>query len=301
MTLHFITTDTERWGTGQERPLTAAELDDTIWTLKVATDNASAGLVSVEAIRVVSGINMWVDLTDGSSFGPFPLPMASFQGRGVWQPNTSYAINDIVSFGNSAYLVRYGHVSGAVFSEVATDGDGNLVYASIISITDSVPLGGDQGMVLVKQTTADLDTVWAYQVGLMPPGGVAGQVLHKKSSTYSDIEWVSAISLPAYGQEDVSGDVLLDYTNGECQRLSVIGDVTSVVIDNFGTAGRMSKITLEVWNTGAFTFAFPAGTIWAGGTEPTLTSGADKKDIFVLFTMDGGTTIYGNVVGQNYA
>lgn len=301
MALHFITTDAERWGTGQERPLTAAELDETIWSLKLAADAAGAAApISIEAVRIVSGNAMWVDLTDGSSQGPFTLPVASFRGRGDWAAATAYAVNDLISFGNAAYIVIYAHTSGSVFSEGQTDGSGNIAYSKILDISDSVPNGGEQGMVLVKNTGVDRDVVWAFQIGLMPPGGTAGQILHKKSSTYSDIEWVSAISLPVYGQMDVSGVVDIDCANGECQRLSVVGDVTSLVIDNFGAAGRMSKITLEVWNTGSFAFAFPAGTLWAGGTEPTLTAGAGKKDIFVLFTMDGGATIYGNVVGQNY-
>lgn len=301
MPLNFITTDAGRWGTGQERPLTAAQLDENIWSLKLLADAASSnGPVSISAIRVVSGENMWVDLTDGSTFGPFILPRAAMQGRGAWASAVSYAVGDIVSVGNSAYLVLHAHVSGSVFSEGATDGSGNLVYTKIISIDNQVPTGGDQGMVLVKKTSSNFDTVWAYQIGILPPGGTAGQILIKTSSVYGESEWANSISLSSYGQIDVSGNVLLNFNNGECQRLSVIGTVTDLAISNFGTSGRMSKITLEVWNAGAYGFAFPTGTKWTDGLAPVLTPTAGAKDIFTLFTFDGGATVYGNVIGQNY-
>lgn len=297
MSLHFITDDAERWGTGQNRPLTAAELDDTIWTLKVATDAASAaGPVSIEAVRVVGGASMYVDLTDSTTQGPFALPVARINGRGAWAPDTLYAVNDAVSYGNKAYSVLYPHTSAATFSEGATDGDGNLVYGLFIEISDSIPDGGDQGMVLVKKTSTSRDVKWAYQIGILPEGAIAGQVLSANSGTYADASWKSSINLPLYEQTDISGDVTLDYANGECQRLNLIGDVTSLTIDNFGVAGRTFKMTLEVWGGDAYSLTWPAEWLWGDGYVPTL----GAKALIVLVTLDGGATIYVNPVGSNY-
>lgn len=107
--------------------------------------------------------------------------------------------------------------------------------------------------------------------------------------------------LPAYPQNAISGAVTLYRNYGEVQRLVVTGNVTSLTISDFGTAGVLCKLVLEIWNTGAFTLTWPAGTLWPGGIVPVLTSGASEKDVYVLMTMDGGTTIYGTVVGQAYA
>jgi hypothetical protein len=298
--LHFITTDAKRWGSGQERPLTAVELDETIWTLKVAIDAAGAALPTISAIRVVSNTNMWIDLTDGSTFGPFPLPVAHLSGKGEWRPNETYLANDLLSRGASAYLVLYEHTSGATFSEGQTDDSGRLVYSKILEIEDSVPSGGDQGMVLAKKTSTDRDVVWAYQIGLLPGGGAAGQVPVKQSASYADASWSSAIELPAYGQVDVSGDITIDFVNGECQRLTLIDTVTSVCFANFGKPGRASKLVLEIWNTGNFLWNWPADIYWQGSSAPVVSGGFGKKDIYVLLTMDGGETIYGNSVGQDY-
>lgn len=62
-------------------------------------------------------------------------------------------------------------------------------------------------------------------------------------------------------------------------------------------------MVLDISNTGAFNITgWPAGTIWAGGAgPPTITSGAGKRDVIILMTPDGGTTVMGSIAGQNYA
>ena len=51
--------------------------------------------------------------------------------------------------------------------------------------------------------------------------------------------------------------------------------------------------------TGNRTIAFPASVDFAGGTAPTLSSGANDVDIFVFVTSDGGTTYFGFTAGQD--
>ena len=49
----------------------------------------------------------------------------------------------------------------------------------------------------------------------------------------------------------------------------------------------------------ARTWTWPASVTWISGV-PTLTSVSGKADLFVFFTLDGGTTWLGSVVAQNY-
>ena len=301
MDLHFITTDMERWGAGQERPLTAAELDETIWSLKVAVeDAASNGPPKIDTIRVVAGGVMWIDMTDGTSFGPFSLPVASLVGRGQWAPDMVFNQNDLFAYGSKAYTVLFPHTSGPTFSEGQTDSQGRVVYSKLLEITDSIPSGGDQGMVLVKKSSDPRDTVWAFQIGLVQDGGVPGQIPVKQSTDYNDVAWSSAVELPVYGAVDVEGAITIDFANGECQRLSMTDTVSSVTFANFGKPGRLSKLVLEIWNTGNFLWHWPADIYWQGSSAPVVTGGFGKKDVFVIMTMDGGETIYGNSVGQDY-
>ena len=105
--------------------------------------------------------------------------------------------------------------------------------------------------------------------------------------------------LPIYNAGSVSGATALDFHNGDTQIISLIGNTTLTVI-NWPAIG-LAKLTLIAQNTGAYTLAFPTAK-WSGASgAPTLTSGAGREDWFILVTIDGGATLRGNVVGQNYA
>lgn len=142
------------------------------------------------------------------------------------------------------------------------------------------------------------------------PGGTTGQVQYNTGSGFGGFTvsgegsldtstGILTVDRTVPNQITATGAVTLDRADGECQRLSVTGNVTSLSISNFGVAGKLRKLVLEIVNTGSFTFAHPAGCKWPGGSAPTLTSGAGKLDVWCYYTMDGGTTIYGAVIGQD--
>lgn len=97
-----------------------------------------------------------------------------------------------------------------------------------------------------------------------------------------------------------TGAVTLSRTNGEIARGSLTGN-TTFTITGWPTTGFEGRLVIEAQNTGAFNITWPGAVIWPGGVPPTVTSGSGKKDLYVLITFDGGTTIYGSVGGQNYA
>lgn len=67
------------------------------------------------------------------------------------------------------------------------------------------------------------------------------------------------------------------------------------------SVGGSFTLTLRQDLTGSRTFAWPASIIWAGGTAPTITSGANTTDVFTFFTLDGGTTWFGMTGGQDFS
>jgi hypothetical protein len=95
----------------------------------------------------------------------------------------------------------------------------------------------------------------------------------------------------------------IDRSLGEIVNLALGHNISAAfTVSNWGGTGFLSRLVLVITSSGAFNItAWPSGTIWAGGAAPTITSGAGKKDIIILTTFDGGTTIYGSIVGQNYA
>jgi hypothetical protein len=107
----------------------------------------------------------------------------------------------------------------------------------------------------------------------------------------------------AFGAQSVTatGATTIAWTSGEAVKVSLTANAT-IAVSGWPASPNLAKLVLDISNTGAFNITgWPTGTKWAGGTIPTITSGAGKRDLFMLITDDGGTTILGSVVGQNYS
>jgi hypothetical protein len=62
-------------------------------------------------------------------------------------------------------------------------------------------------------------------------------------------------------------------------------------------AGKSFIMMLYQDATGGRTVTWST-VVWPGGTPPTITSAANKRDIFSFFS--DGTNWYGTTIGQNY-
>ena len=77
---------------------------------------------------------------------------------------------------------------------------------------------------------------------------------------------------------------------------------TTYTFSNPATTGNATAFTLKViQDSTARTITWPASVDWAGGTAPTLTTTSGGVDVFVFYTIDGGTTYYGFTAGQAMA
>jgi len=77
---------------------------------------------------------------------------------------------------------------------------------------------------------------------------------------------------------------------------------TTYTFSNPAATGNASSFTLKViQDSTARTITWPASVDWAGGTAPTLTTTSGGVDVFVFYTIDGGTTYYGFTAGQAMA
>ena len=65
-----------------------------------------------------------------------------------------------------------------------------------------------------------------------------------------------------------------------------------------GSAGFSLKIKQDASGSG-YTVTWPASVQWPGGTAPELTATADKSDVFVFTTDDGGSSFVGLVAGKD--
>lgn len=179
------------WGPGVDANLTANQVDQNFYDVDqrlhtaITTPLAPTQITSFNAV----GNQLFIHMSDGTVMGPVTLPEVRWFFRGVWQPNTVYAIDDVFTGPNNlVYIVDYPHTSGTSFDPGANDGKGNNFYEVLLAPPASVlPNGGDTGYVLTKNSANDYDAIWGPPTG--PPGGAQGQVLTKFSDAPGDAGW----------------------------------------------------------------------------------------------------------------
>ena len=95
--------------------------------------------------------------------------------------------------------------------------------------------------------------------------------------------------------------VTLNIRDGSVYTITLAHNIGTFTWNNPAGSGYSSSFTLKVTQdgTGSRTISWPASVDWAGGTAPTLSTGANDVDVFVFFTVDGGTTYYGFTAGQD--
>ena len=89
--------------------------------------------------------------------------------------------------------------------------------------------------------------------------------------------------------------ITVSLANGTVQNLTLTGNATITMPT--AVAGKSFIIILSQDATGSRTVTWSTVS-WPGGTAPTITSTASKKDIYSFFS--DGTNWYGTTIGQNY-
>jgi hypothetical protein len=109
----------------------------------------------------------------------------------------------------------------------------------------------------------------------------------------------SAVSSPTSSV----GVLILDLDDGNNFNYTQTESIASLVLDNVSAAGNLIKVTLIITMdaTGGYTFVWPASILWAGGTDPILTTTANAVNVLEFITIDGGTTWYGSLYGANFS
>ena len=121
------------WGTGKGARLTSLEGDGNFYDheQRINELESVAAVGGIHEITVI-GNQLTIEMTDGSTFGPFSLQNATWTWRGEWLPATVYLSGDIISYEGALYLVLTNHTSEASFDGDAEDVNG-LRYSNILS------------------------------------------------------------------------------------------------------------------------------------------------------------------------
>lgn len=97
-----------------------------------------------------------------------------------------------------------------------------------------------------------------------------------------------------------AGVVALNLALSNNFKTSITANITSITLSGW-TASKVTPVVLRLTQdgTGGWTVALPAGWKWASAAVPTVTLTANKTTIIVLYSDDGGTTIFASLYTAN--
>jgi len=94
--------------------------------------------------------------------------------------------------------------------------------------------------------------------------------------------------------------ITFDLSVASVFNVTLNSNITTMNITNPAASTSVSSFAVVLTYTGtSYSVTWNAAIKWPGGTAPTLTNTDTKKDVFVFFTTDGGTSYYGFTSGQN--
>lgn len=97
-----------------------------------------------------------------------------------------------------------------------------------------------------------------------------------------------------------SGSITLDLNSASIFEVTLNGNLSTINISNVQTSGKSSSFVLITVGDGTErTITWPASFKWKDGVPPATTYANGKKDVYVFFTIDGGTTYNAFVCSTN--
>lgn len=93
--------------------------------------------------------------------------------------------------------------------------------------------------------------------------------------------------------------ITFDCENGNTQTCTATGNFTATFSNPPASSSLGSLLIIMTQDGTVRTATWPASVKWPSALAPTLTGTLNKIDIFHFITVDGGTSWYASVVGQN--
>jgi len=96
-----------------------------------------------------------------------------------------------------------------------------------------------------------------------------------------------------------TGTLTLNLTGSTTFLVSLNGAITTFSVGGVPSGSTAFTLIFTADGT-ARSVTWGTAVTWSGGTAPTLTSTANKQDVFTFLTLNGGTNWLGFTGGQNY-
>ena len=127
------------------------------------------------------------------------------------------------------------------------------------------------------------------------------------AQNYADFA-LSRAKLVDYGEKfqtitSSSNAVTFDMEAANHATLTLSENVTTFTFSNWaaGSDALSARLLRVIQDSTARAITWPSAVKWAGNVAPTLSAGSGDIDLLTFITYDGGTTIYGAVVGQDFS
>ena len=186
-----------------------------------------------------------------------------------------------------------------------------LAGATSLTVTSSTPFpavttaAGTQFRVIIDAELFIVTNVTGLAWTVTPGAEGTTQAAHANGATVTAIATAGALGSKSYLVENVnvvatSGttQTILDVTTSTVGRFTLTAAVCTFTFPTLA-AGKSFTLVLVQDATGGRTAVWPASVLWAGGTAPTLTATANKRDVVTFVAVDA-TNWLGFTAGLNF-
>ena len=276
----------------------------TVWTADnisaVPTSASSLDVVGVAGTTITAG--QVVYLSDGSgstTAGRWYLADADFTYASSLAPMIGIAQASLTA-GESG-TIRTGGMSDNLSGLSA----GSLYYVSATAGALTATPPTNMRFVGAAQSTTAL-VFDSPEPAINATTLTGGTVADARLPTTMDAKTLTAPTLTNYRETKAtgtisSGTLSVSLNSGNHFAVALNANITTFTLTNVPTSGTACAVVFLFTADGtARTITWPSGTVWPSATAPTMTSTNNKRDIISLYTVDGGTTWFGAVIGQNF-
>jgi hypothetical protein len=240
----------------------------------------AAGSIGRKWLTTDSGsVKLWFD--DGSNWNEIDYVDSTELATALTTLNATYLTSGTVP--DARFPATLPAVSGANLTNLPAGAAGTLTGTTLASnvVTSSLTSTGT----LTTLTVAGATTI----------GGTTNlqdNILQRPVlKDYGETKTAPTIS---------SGTLTLNLENGNVFDVALNANITTLTISNPPASGTAGSFTLNLTADGtARTVTWGSSVKWPYNTAPTLTSTNGKVDVFVFYTLTGGTTWFAFVAGQN--
>ncbi len=224
MAITYRTTGT--WGAGKGSPLTSVEVDLNFWDFQQQINALIADPLEPNQIASfsLSGRLLSVVMANGTVFGPYALPVATFRDRGDWAASTAYLAFDFFKVPLlGLYLALENFTSGLVFDANAVNVGGEPLLRKLIGQVDETtqkiafnwigPFPSDRSVLFTYQTDDAIiissDAPGITMLGVAASANDLSFPIEHNGAVVGSLEFLAGVGGGAAGSQQ--GEVLFNY------------------------------------------------------------------------------------------